>query len=183
MKLYEIPEMIQRFLDAYDAGDVPEEAFDDTLESLVGDFAQKLDDCACAYKGLLAEAKEIKAEADALAARYKAKKAQADRMVAYMDKQLKRAAGLGVKPAKLETARNVLSYRTSEAVDVPDVESVVLWIQAHNHEEINGVAVNQDDLLKYKEPELSKTALKTALKAGLIVPGATVKTSFNLQIK
>ena len=69
------------------------------------------------------------------------------------------------------------------AVDVPDVESVVLWIQAHDHEEINGVAVNQDDLLKYKEPELSKTALKTALKAGLIVPGATVKTSFNLQIK
>ena len=53
----------------------------------------------------------------------------------------------------------------------------------HDHEEINGVAVNQDDLLKYKEPELSKTALKTALKAGLIVPGATVKTSFNLQIK
>ena len=45
------------------------------------------------------------------------------------------------------------------------------------------MAVNQDDLLKYKEPELSKTALKTALKAGLIVPGATVKTSFNLQIK
>ena len=176
MKLYEIPDMIQQFLDAYDAGDVPEEAFDDTLESLTGDFAQKLDDCACAYKGLLAEA-------DALAARYKAKKAQADRMVAYMDKQLKRAAGLGVKPAKLETARNVLSYRTSEAVDVPDVESVVLWIQAHDHEEINGVAVNQDDLLKYKEPELSKTALKTALKAGLIVPGATVKTSFNLQIK
>ena len=168
MKLYEIPDMIQQFLDAYDAGDVPEEAFDDTLESLAGDFAQKLDDCACAYKGLLAEAKEIKAEADALAARYKAKKAQADRMVAYMDKQLKRAAGLGVKPAKLETARNVLSYRTSEADD---------------HEEINGVAVNQDDLLKYKEPELSKTALKTALKAGLIVPGATVKTSFNLQIK
>lgn len=179
MKLYEIPDMIQQFLDAYDAGDVPEEAFDDTLESLTGDFAQKLDDCACAYKGLLAEAKEIKAEADALAARYKAKKAQADRMVAYMDKP----AGLGVKPAKLETARNVLSYRTSEAVDVPDVESVVLWIQAHDHEEINGVAVNQDDLLKYKEPELSKTALKTALKAGLIVPGATVKTSFNLQIK
>ena len=172
MKLYEIPEMIQRFLDAYDAGDVPEEAFDDTLESLAGDFAQKLDDCACAYKGLLAEAKEIKAE-----------EAQADRMADYMDKQLKRAAGLGVKPAKLETARNVLSYRTSEAVDVPDVESVVLWIQAHDHEEINGVAVNQDDLLKYKEPELSKTALKTALKAGLIVPGATVKTSFNLQIK
>lgn len=96
MKLYEIPDMIQQFLDAYDAGDVPEEAFDDTLESLAGDFAQKLDDCACAYKGLLAEAKEIKAEADALAARYKAKKAQADRMVAYMDKQLKRAAGLGV---------------------------------------------------------------------------------------
>ena len=182
MKLYEIPEMIQRFLDAYDAGDVPEEAFDDTLESLAGDFAQKLDDCACAYKGLLAEAKEIKAEADALAARYKAKKAQADRMADYMDKQLKRAAGLGVKPAKLETARNVLSYRTSEAVDVPDVESVVLWIQAHDHEEINGVAVKQDDLLKYREPELSKTALKTALKAGLIIPGATVKTSFNLQI-
>ena len=66
---------------------------------------------------------------------------------------------------------------------MPDVESVVLWIQAHDGEMVGNMAVYADELLKFKEPELSKTALKTALKAGLTVPGATVKTSFNLQIK
>ena len=40
-----------------------------------------------------------------------------------------------------------------------------------------------DLLLKWKAPELSKTELKAALKAGLVIPGATVKRSFNLQIK
>ena len=40
---------------------------------------------------------------------------------------------------------------------MPDVESVVLWIQAHEGEAIGGVAVDGDKLLKWKEPELSKT--------------------------
>ena len=66
---------------------------------------------------------------------------------------------------------------------MPDVESVVLWIQAHEGEAIGGVAVDADKLLKWKEPELSKTELKTALKAGLVIPGVAVKKSFNLQIK
>lgn len=183
MNLYEISETRRRFFEAIDAGEIPEEAIADTLEGLDGLLAEKLDDCASYYKELIAEAKALKAEADALTERRKVKEARAARFASYIDHCLKDSAGEGVKPEKFETARNVLSYRTSEAVDVPDVESVVLWIQAHDHEEINGVAVNQDDLLKYKEPELSKTALKTALKAGLIVPGATVKTSFNLQIK
>ena len=48
---------------------------------------------------------------------------------------------------------------------------------------VGGVAVDADKLLKWKEPELSKTEIKAALKAGLVIPGATVKKSFNLQIK
>ena len=103
----------------------------------------KLDDCACAYKGLIAEAKEIKAEETALAARRKAKENEAARLASYIDHCLKDSAGDGVKPEKFETARNVLSYRASEAVDVPDVESVVLWIQAHEGEAVGGVAVDQ----------------------------------------
>lgn len=134
-------------------------------------------------KGLIAEAKEIKAEEAALAARRKVKENEAARLASYIDHCLKDSAGEGVKPEKFETARNVLSYRASEAVDVPDVESVVLWIQAHEGEAIGGVAVDADKLLKWKEPELSKTELKTALKAGLVIPGAAVKKSFNLQIK
>ena len=77
----------------------------------------------------------------------------------------------------------MLSYRASESVDVPNVESVVLWIQAHEGESVGGVSVDADKLLKWKEPELSKTELKAALKAGLVIPGATVKKSLNLQIK
>lgn len=183
MKLYEIPDVMRQFLAAYEDGEIPEEAFADTLESIEGDFVMKLDDCACAYKGVLADANEIKAEADALLARYKAKKAQADKLAAYIDLQLKRMAGFGIKPDKIETPRNVLTYRTSEAVDVPDAESVVLWIQAHDGELVGDVTVDSDKLLKWKEPELSKTEIKAALKAGLVIPGAAVKKSFNLQIK
>ena len=183
MTLYEISATMQQFLAAVDAGEIPEEAFADTLEGLEGLLADKLDDCACAYKGLIAEAKEIKAEEAALAARRKAKENEAARLASYIDRCLKDSAGEGVKPEKFETARNVLSYRASEAVDVPDVESVVKWIHSHNGIEVGGVTVKQDELLNFKLPDLSKTALKAALKAGLVIPGATVKRSFNLQIK
>lgn len=174
---------MQQFLAAVDAGEIPEEAFADTLEGLEGLLADKLDDCACAYKGLIAEAKEIKAEEAALAARRKVKENEAARLASYIDHCLRDSAGEGVKPEKFETARNVLSYRTSEAVDVPDVESVVKWIHSHDGVEVGGVTVKQNELLNFKLPDLSKTALKAALKAGLVIPGATVKRSFNLQIK
>lgn len=174
---------MQQFLAAVDAGEIPEEAFADTLEGLEGLLADKLDDCACAYKGLIAEAKEIKAEEAALAARRKVKENEAARLASYIDHCLKDSAGEGVKPEKFETTRNVLSYRASEAVDVPDVESVVKWIHSHDGVEVGGVTVKQNELLNFKLPDLSKTALKAALKAGLVIPGATVKRSFNLQIK
>ena len=174
---------MQQFLAAVDAGEIPEEAFADTLEGLEGLLADKLDDCACAYKGLIAEAKEIKAEEAALAARRKVKENEAARLASYIDHCLKDSAGEGVKPEKFETARNVLSYRASEAVDVPDVESVVKWIHSHDGVEVGGVTVKQNELLNFKLPDLSKTALKAALKAGLVIPGAAVKKSFNLQIK
>lgn len=174
---------MQQFLAAVDAGEIPEEAFADTLEGLEGLLADKLDDCACAYKGLIAEAKEIKAEEAALAARRKVKENEAARLASYIDHCLRDSAGEGVKPEKFETARNVLSYRASEAVDVPDVESVVKWIHSHDGVEVGGVTVKQNELLNFKLPDLSKTALKAALKAGLVIPGATVKRSFNLQIK
>lgn len=174
---------MQQFLAAVDAGEIPEEAFADTLEGLEGLLADKLDDCACAYKGLIAEAKEIKAEEAALAARRKVKENEAAQLASYIDHCLRDSAGEGVKPEKFETARNVLSYRTSEAVDVPDVESVVKWIHSHDGVEVGGVTVKQNELLNFKLPDLSKTALKAALKAGLVIPGATVKRSFNLQIK
>lgn len=183
MNLYEISDTRRRFFEAIEAGEIPEEAIADTLEGLDGLLDEKLDDCACYYKGLIAEAKEIKAEEEALAVRRKAKEAAAKRFSAYIDSCLRMNLPDGEKPAKRETARNVLSYRASEAVDVADVKSVVMWIQAHDGEKINGVVVDDSDLLKWKDPELSKTALKAALKAGLVIPGASVKKSLNLQIK
>ena len=183
MNLYEISATRRRFFEAIEAGEIPEEAIADTLEGLDGLLDEKLDDCACYYKGLIAEAKEIKAEEEALAVRRKAKEAAAKRFSAYIDSCLRMNLPDGEKPAKRETARNVLSYRASEAVDVPDVESVVKWIHSHDGIEVGGVTVKQDELLNFKLPDLSKTALKAVLKAGLVIPGVSVKKSLNLQIK
>ena len=46
MKLYEIAAEYQAFLDAVEAGEIPEEAIGDTLDGIVGEFDQKADNIA-----------------------------------------------------------------------------------------------------------------------------------------
>lgn len=78
MKLYELDNEYLDFIAAVEDGTIPEDAIEDTLEMLNGDYKDKLDNTVCAIKNLTAEAKMIDEEIKALTARKKAKENSVD---------------------------------------------------------------------------------------------------------
>lgn len=120
---------------------------------------EKLENLGCWYKQLLAEADALKTLKTAYAEREKSKRNKAESLKTYL------ADYLGGK--KFETAKVALTFRRSEAVefDKAYLRSV------------------PDEYLKFKEPELNKTAVKKAIKAGETVPGCELVVKNNLQIK
>ena len=102
MKLYEIAAEYQAFLDAVEAGEIPEEAIGDTLDGIVGEFDQKADNIACAIKGYMAEADALKKEEGALRDRRDSKMRKADQMKHYLSEQMQK-----------RRRRNILRYSKS----------------------------------------------------------------------
>jgi hypothetical protein len=85
-----------------------------------------------------------------------------DRLKSYVDIAL---AGVPFKRPTVECV-----YRKSQAVELDD--GFIPWAKAENPE-----------LLRYKEPEPDKTAIKNILKDGGTLPHAALVTKQNLSIK
>lgn len=75
---------------------------------------------------------------------------------------------------KMKTPLVSISYRGSSAVELYDRESVIKFAQDNNLD---------DELLRYQEPEISKTAVKKMLTEGKKVPGAIIVESLSTIIK
>ena len=121
----------------------------------------KLENLALYIKNQQAEANMIKAEADILAKRAKAKANEAERC----KDRLSNFMANNYDGEKFETARVRLSWRSSESV------------------EVNGIDALPDEYLRFKDPEPDKTKIKAALKAGVELKGCTLVANQNLQIK
>jgi phage host-nuclease inhibitor protein Gam len=170
MKLYEINQTYQEFLDQIASGEIPEEAISDTLEALNGEFEDKADNIACYIKSLLSDTQAIKAESDALLERAKAKKTKADRLTDYLYQAFKVRG-----KEKLETTRNLLKIRKNPpAVQIDDEAAFISWTQEQD---------GREALLTIHEPTINKTAIKNALKAGEKIPHAKLVSSEKLTIK
>lgn len=174
MQLYKINEAMNTILDfGFDetcidpeTGEVlPElaKARMDELVSLEGDTIEAI---ALSIKNENAEAAALKQEADALDKRQKTKKNKAEFLKRYLIDYLQ-AKGI----PKYETPKCALSFRKSEQVAVTDQTLFMSYAQEH------------DGFLKYKDPEPSKTAIKTAIKNGQNIPGTEIVVNHNLQIK
>ena len=122
---------------------------------------QKIENVALYIKNKQAEADMIKAEADKLAERAKAKANEAKRCKEYLSSFMANY----YDGEKFETARVRLSWRSSESV------------------EVNGIDALPDEYLRFKDPEPDKTKIKAALKAGVELQGCTLVAKQNLQIK
>ena len=127
------------------------------LDALMMEWNDKIEGMALWVKDLKAEADAIKAEEKALAERRQAKERKAESIKAYLEKVL---AG-----QKFETSRAVCSFRKSQKVEITDLDKI------------------PDDYLRYSAPTADKTAIKAAIKDGLIIEGAELVDSVSMTIK
>ena len=157
MKLYEIDNAI------YECVNEDGEVIDtEKLEELQMERDKKIECIACWIKDLAAEANAIKEEKLKLEARQKV----AENKV----KSLKNYLAYALKGTSFRTAKVSVSFRKIESVEVtPDG--------------LENLKAMRDDLLKYKEPEPDKTAIKQALKSGLSVRGVQLVQNTSTIIK
>lgn len=165
MRLYEISNEYLSLLEAIENGEIPEECIADTLEAVKGEIDIKADNIACMLKNLIAEEEAINAEIVKLRARKEAKHRQCESLREYLSNILQ---GLGIY--KIETARNAISFRKSEAVETD--EGFIEWARA-----------NRDDLLTYGTPKANLTEIKKLIKSGTEIEGARLVERQNIQIK
>lgn len=159
--LYEIDAAILGCIDA-ETGEVLDF---DKLEALQLEREQKIESVALWYKNLLSDAEAYKAEKQAFADREAAARQKADSLKIWLSSAL---AG-----SKMTTPKVAISFRKSRAVEIEDEATFI------EHAQRAGL----DDLLSYKTPTISKTAVKAALEAGREVTGAAIVEKFNIQIK
>lgn len=164
MKLYEIKDLFIRFAEMVENGEIEEDAIADTLESIEGEFEDKADNIACLIKTFNAEAEAIKAEEKNLKERRERKERQAENLKEYLSGTM-----LFLGKSKVETPRNVISFRKSTSLLIGDEA----WFME-------------------KYPELVKTEIKTSIpkkdvtdliKAGNEFVGAQLIEKQNIQIK
>lgn len=167
MKLFELTQEYQSVEAMLQDPDMDAQAVLDTLEGIAGEFEEKADNVACMVKSLEADAKAMKAEADALAQRAKARSAKADRLKEYLYQQM----GL-VGIHKIETSQNLLQIKkTPAAVRFDDEQRFMRWAAEH------------PEYLRQKPPEADKSAIKEAVKAGAVLPGVRVEQGQTLVLK
>lgn len=159
MTLYELTEQLANFDFEIDE-ETGEITNMDELEQIQMDRDEKLKNCVLWYKNCKAEADALKAEKMNLQKRQQIAEKKAERMKAYLDFCLK-----GEQFTPKDDVRVRISYRKSDQVLCDDITKV------------------SDEYLRFKEPELDKTKVKKAIKAGIDVDGCTLITKKNIQIK
>lgn len=153
MKLYEIDAEIMGLID-----DETGEILDvDRFDELSGERDAKVESLCLWIKNLKAEAEALKAEKDAFAQRQKVVENKMNNLKEFVSKYLE---GTSFKTTKVN-----VSFRKSETLEISDIYKI------------------PEDYLKYKEPDVDKTALKKAIKEGASIDGAYIVDKLNIQIK
>lgn len=167
MKLYEIANAYTDLCRAIEDGEIPDEAIADTLEAIGGELEEKADNICCVLKSIDAEVKAIKEEEQKLAERRKSKEKSYDRLKQYLSDTL-----VSTNCKRIETARNVITFRKSEQLNINE-DAFIEWATA-----------NHSDLVTFSQvAKFDKTMIKNALKSGSAMPGAYIVEKQNIQIK
>lgn len=153
MNLYEIDRAILECIDP-ETGEIADyEAF----EQLQMEREQKIENVALWIKNLAAEAKALREEEKAFAERRKRAENKAESLKRYLDSILQGEA--------VKTTKFAVSYRKSEQAIVDDLLKI------------------PEEYLKYRDPDVDKTAIKAAIKSGAEIPGCHIETVNNISIK
>ena len=161
MNIYEINKEILSCVDE-ETGEIIDE---DRLNMLQIVKEEKMENIALWIKNLKAEADAIKKEEENLYNRRKT--------IENKQESLKNYLKFALKGQKLETSKVKVSYRNTKAVNIVDEQLFVQWAEKNN----------KDDLLNYKEPTISKTAVKEEIEKGALIPYATIEEKQAIIIK
>lgn len=170
MNIYEISQAVKQVIENgfYEDPETGEILFDgENVVQLDEAIETKIDNIACYVKNLVAYAGAIKAEEEALTKRRKQTEKKAEnlkKLIAYL-------MDLGGK-TKLPTARNVVSFRKSTAVEIEDEDAFV-----EEYKE-NEVLVRAETTYK-----ISKVEAKKLLTAEKELKGAKLVETRSLIIK
>lgn len=168
--LYEIQEQYESLLNAIAEGEIPEEAINDTLESIESEFSEKADNIACYIKSIYAEVDAIKEEAATLTERAKIKEHKVEKLKEYLLSAMK-----ALKKDKIETTRNVIKVGIcppSVSIDGENESKFIEWAKNNNK-----------DLITEKSPTINKTAIKELLKKDKKLPYCSLIRKDKITIK
>lgn len=145
-----------------------EQAWFDTLESIECDFMDKAENIAAYIKSLNAYADTLKAEEKHLAERRRAKENRAERLKKYLLECMETT-----HITKIDRPMAQISVRNNaESPRFKSESEFIAWAQE-----------NADELLRYKPPEIDKTAVKKFLQDGGELDGVTLERSKSVIIK
>lgn len=146
-----------------------QQAWFDTLEGMELEIREKAEAVAVYIKNITAEAKAFKAEEDKLTVRRKAKENSAAKLKQYLMDCMNAA-----RLSKIDMPRAAVSIRNNaESVKLTDENGLIGWAELHD----------RDDLLRYRTPEINKTAVKAALRSGEDIPGAVLERTRSVMIR
>jgi len=139
------------------------------LDGAAADFEASAGNIAAVIKNLAAEAEDLREQEKIFAERRRAKEKSAERLKSYL---LQEMQNLGTP--KIETVQAKISLRNNpESAQIADENALIEWALEND----------RDCLLIYKKPEISKTAVRLALKAGEKLPGAALGRTVSVIIK
>lgn len=162
MTLYEIDAGIQELLSEVDPETGELIADYEALDALLMEREAKIENIVLFIKNLSSDVRELKAEEAALAERRKKAEKKAERLREYV------SHALGGE--RFQTPRCCVSFRKSTALELG--EGFTEWAKEH-----------ADTLLRYKEPEPDKAAIKSALAGGAEIPEAKLVQNTTMTIK
>jgi hypothetical protein len=158
MNLYELTANAAYLQQLLEDGDIDEQTFNDSLESLMID--DKVENICKVIRNLEVQAAAFKEEADRLAKKKKTVENGVDRLKESLVNLLQTT-----KAKKITAGLFTVSLGSTKAVEVMDETAL------------------PDCYLTPQPPKVDKTGIGAALKAGEEVPGAALKENYHVRIK
>jgi hypothetical protein len=165
--LYELDQALKLAMDQVfenidpETGEITDQIDFTVIDQLNGDRNKKLEGIGCYIKNLTAEIDAIKSEIATLSKRASNKKRKIEHLKKYVTESLNL-----VGQNKFETAKVAYSFRKSKSVNVINIDNI------------------PDEYVRLKTEKVpDKTAIKKAIISGETIPGASIETSMNLQVK
>ena len=160
MTLYDMTENARYLYSLLDAGEIDEQTFNDTVESMGAD--EKADSYCRIIRQLQADVDALKAEKDRIDQKKKTAETAIERMKSALLEFVKVAGG---EAQKIKTPLFSISTRITQHVEVTDADAIPAAFK-----------VPQPD-------KISVSEINKALKAGESIPGAALVPSMSVIIK